>query len=235
MAFSWKCPFCGHHSVIEWEKQAETFKSSFNFNNKYNEQIILTKVIACPNPDCREYSISVSLHNAKWNKQSGWVTENAKHIWQLIPESIAKPFPGYIPEPLIRDYNEACLIMTKSPKASATLSRRCLQGMIRDFWGITGKRNLYEEIDAINDKVDATTFDAIDCLRQMGNIGAHMEKDINLIVDVDPNEAKLLIELIETLFKEWYVRKHEREVNMNKIKVATTQKKEDKTNPESSE
>lgn len=44
-----------------------------------------------------------------------------------------------------------------------------------------------------------------------------MEEDINLIVDVEPNEAKLLIELIETLIKEWYVNKHEREERLNKL------------------
>ena len=37
-----------------------------------------------------------------------------------------------------------------------------------------------------------------------------MEKDANLIIDIDPDEARFLIELIETLIKEWYVEKHER-------------------------
>ena len=31
-------------------------------------------------------------------------------------------------------------------------------------------------------------WQAIDAVRSIGNIGAHMEKDINLIVDVDPEE-----------------------------------------------
>lgn len=44
-----------------------------------------------------------------------------------------------------------------------------------------------------------------------------MEKDINLIVDVDPNEAGLLIELIETLITEWYVNRFEREQRMASI------------------
>lgn len=37
-----------------------------------------------------------------------------------------------------------------------------------------------------------------------------MEKDVNLIIDIDPGEARLLIELIESLIKEWYIDKHER-------------------------
>ena len=47
------------------------------------------------------------------------------------------------------------------------------------------------------------TWAAIDAVRRVGNIGAHMEHDINVIVDVEPREAELLIGLVETLFREW--------------------------------
>jgi len=148
----------------------------------------------------------------------------ALYSWSLIPESEAKPFPDYILQQLRDDYREACLIRTKSPKASATLSRRCLQGVIRDFWGIT-KNRLIDEIDALKSKIDATTWSAIDSVRQVGNIGAHMEKDVNLVVDVDPEEAGLLIWLIETLFEEWYVGRHERETKMKALIKLAEQKK----------
>ena len=41
-------------------------------------------------------------------------------------------------------------------------------------------------------------------------IGAHMEKDTDLIVDIDPGEAEKLIKLIELLMKEWYINREER-------------------------
>ncbi len=94
--------------------------------------------------------------------------------------------------------------------------RRCLQGMIRDFWKIS-KARLVDEIDAIKDKVDAETWDAIDAVRKIGNIGAHMEKDINVIVDVDPEEAQLLIGLIELLIKDWYIARHQRQQHLKAI------------------
>jgi Domain of unknown function (DUF4145) len=134
-----------------------------------------------------------------------------------------KILPDYVPAPIVADYKEACLIADLSPKASATLSRRCLQGMIRDFWGIS-KARLVDEIDAIKDKVDDLAWNAIDGLRKMGNIGAHMEKDINVIVDVDPDEAKLLIGLIETLVDDWYVMRHERKSRMEKLVDAVKSK-----------
>jgi hypothetical protein len=91
-----------------------------------------------------------------------------------------------------------------------------LQGIIRDFWGIK-KSRLIDEIAALEEKVDARTWQAIDSVRHVGNIGAHMEKDVDLIIDVDPEEAALLIWLIETLFEEWYVERHEKELKMQKI------------------
>lgn len=39
-----------------------------------------------------------------------------------------------------------------------------------------------------------------------------MEKDINLIVDIDPDEAQKLIKLIEHLLDQWYINRHEQEL-----------------------
>jgi len=66
-------------------------------------------------------------------------------------------------------------------------------------------------------------------VRSIGNIGAHMEKDINLIVDVEPNEADLLVRLIEVLLDEWYIRRHEREDHMQKVIAAAKAKDVQKT------
>lgn len=146
--------------------------------------------------------------------------------WQLIPESKVKSFPDYIPQQIRTDYEEAYLIKDLSPKASATLSRRCLQGMIRDFWGIS-KRTLNDEIDALEEKIDSSTLQAIHALREIGNIGAHMkkEKGTEEILDVARGEAEALIGLIEILFKEWYIAKHEREEQLEKLVAMADGKK----------
>jgi len=146
------------------------------------------------------------------------VVDDEIYSWSLVPQSCAKPWPDYIPKPIVSDYNEACLISKLSPKASATLSRRCLQGMIRDYWKVSAPK-LATEIDKIKDKVDSDTWDAIDAVRKVGNIGAHMEKDIGLIIDVEPEEAELLIGLIETLIKEWYITREERKKRIAAIKT----------------
>jgi hypothetical protein len=88
--------------------------------------------------------------------------------------------------------------------------------MIRDFWGIS-KPKLGQEIHELQGKVDSDVWSAIDALRKVGNVGAHMEADINVIVDVDDDEAAKLIWLIELLMKEWYVVRHERQKRVREV------------------
>lgn len=158
-------------------------------------------------PSCNKFSISAT----------GVGTDVNELAINIIPSSLAKQFPDYVPQSIRKDYEEACQIVNLSPKASATLSRRCLQGMIRDYWQITNKKSLYDEIEAINDKVDPQVKKVLNGVRQIGNIGAHMEKDINLIVDIDPNEAEKLIKLIEYLIEQWYIKRNETEELLNSI------------------
>ena len=115
-----------------------------------------------------------------------------------------------IPKAIRDDYEEAYSIVNLSPKASATLSRRCLQGMIRDFWNIK-KSKLADAINELQNKVTSSQWKAIDSVRKIGNIGAHMESDINTIVEVDSGEAEKLLKLIELLIDKWYITRHDEE------------------------
>ncbi|HEY5805391.1 MAG TPA: DUF4145 domain-containing protein [Lysobacter sp.] len=176
----------------------------------------------CPNPECQKLTLTAALHvrvTRGTSNELGALVER----WDLIPSSSARSFPTYIPAAILADYREACLIRNLSPKASATLSRRCLQGIIRDFWLVKPGR-LVDEIGQIKDKVDPLTWDAIDSLRRIGNIGAHMEKDIDLIVEVDPQEADLLIGLVETLLRDWYITREERKARMAALIAAAASK-----------
>jgi hypothetical protein len=219
--FSWNCPYCNQTATIT-ENNTDTNKHDFNSGNKDGNLALVTTVIVCPNPQCREYQIITTLFKTKDTPRE-FVLIDAVQEWILKPKSGARPFPPYIPPPILHDYREACLIVSDSPKASATLSRRCLQGMIRDFWKITGK-TLALEIIELQGKIDATTWAAIDAVRKVGNIGAHMEKDIDLIVEVEPDEAKQLIGLIEFLLRDWYVGRHEREEQMQRVIALGTAK-----------
>jgi len=224
MKKSWRYPFCGHNAIVHngVEGTVSEFQHLFLHRNKFGDQYIQGTVVVCPNEQCREYEFVLSLGNLKFDRAGNHEYTQTRN-WRLIPDSTAKVYPSYIPKPLLDDYREACQIRDLSPKASATLSRRCLQGMIRDFWGVS-KQRLVDEIDAIQDKLDVGVWEAIDAVRRVGNIGAHMEQDISFIIDVEPDEAQLLIGLVETLVEEWYVARHERQERMEKVKALAVTK-----------
>lgn len=173
---------------------------------------IIAEYILCPSCD----KISVIIHNPYQN-----------YTIPIFPKCVRKNFPDYIPKQIRQDYEEACMIAEISPKASATLSRRCVQGMIRDFWGIT-KNNLCNEIDEVakDPTISELQRKALHALRNIGNIGAHPERDIELIVDVEPNEAKLMISLIEFFVHNWYIKRHDEEEMMEEIINVAEQKKQ---------
>lgn len=189
---------------------------------------MLTEFVVCPNPKCKKFTLTVSLYEADAPAPTyNWRLTKHIRTWTLIPGSRAQSFPNYIPKAILDDYNEACLIRDLSPKASATLSRRCLQGVIRDFWKVKPGR-LVDEIAAIKDRVDPLTWQAIEAVRKVGNIGAHMESDINVIVDVDPQEADLLIGLIEVLLKDWYITTETRKAHLSSLVQLAAEKDSDK-------
>jgi hypothetical protein len=94
----------------------------------------------CANEECRNLSLGLDVGKHTGYQNSKPVLTDPIGSWQLLPASSARPQPDYIPEALRRDYEEACAIRDLSPKVSATITRRCIQGIIRDFCCITKRR-----------------------------------------------------------------------------------------------
>lgn len=217
-----QCPYCSMIMPISSETTQYRYPSftsdlgHFNtgINNQYITRDSCLKITFYKCPNCNQHTI--------FAKGIGKDIEDVN--LPIRPLSSAKQFPNYIPETIRNDYEEACSIINLSPKASATLSRRCLQGMIHDFWDIKLK-NLNQEITALKDKIPIDLWQSIDALRELGNIGAHMEKDTDVIVDIDPNEAEFLIKLIELLMKEWYINREERKQLFSNI-ISTNEEKQ---------
>ncbi|MBF4180535.1 DUF4145 domain-containing protein [Lelliottia nimipressuralis] len=220
---SWVCPHCNTAAIV---KKEEFAWCSIDLKSGDRNLTYLIKGITCPNPECMKASLDLQTSQFSYFAgQKGTITGSTR-VQRLVPSMVrerAKAYPGYIPQPILTDYQEACAIADLSPKASATLARRCLQGMIRDFWDVKAD-TLFNEIQAIEEKVDPVVWEAIDGVRKVGNIGAHMEKDINLIVDVSPEEADLLIEMIEMLLDDWYVARHEKQQKLQRIKEVAAEK-----------
>lgn len=196
MLDSFTCPYCQHLFALHTPTYTSILvNKNGHFTVPGNSSAVNIEFFICPK--CNKITI----------KSTGLGAETFFPCTPLRPNSTAKKFPDYIPKAIRNDYEEACAIVHLSPKASATLSRRCLQGMIRDFFQISGK-NLYEEINKIKSYIPEEQWAVLDGIRQIGNIGAHMEKDINLIIDIEPDEAQKLIKLIELLIQQWYIERH---------------------------
>lgn len=207
------CPFCGH--VQAFYSSHDSIQNGRDRNHitvsQENEESSFTiHTFYCNNNQCKQASVTA-------------INRTTKQQIDILPRSVIKQWPTYIPEQIRKDYEEACLIVELSPKASATLLRRCLQGMIHDYWDIHEK-NLNAEITALKGKVTPTQWKALDGLRKIGNIGAHMESDVNLIIDIDSDETKSLLKLIELLMEKWYVARHDEEELFENISAISAEK-----------
>lgn len=227
---SHKCDFCNQMFALNNSTYKEiniNFESGYIHPiNVFNQPELLRlpggcilKLYFCPNDECNKVSIFFEgrdPHNCQTEK---WI----------FPDYRVSELPSYVPQVIKNDFNEACRILELSPKASATLSRRALQSMIRDFYEVPDLRTLHAEIEFIKDKIEPEEYDALMALKSIGNIGAHSEKNINVIIDVEPEEARQLIELIELFVEEWYTKREQRRIKLERVKAISDNKESQKT------
>jgi hypothetical protein len=97
-------------------------------------------------------------------------------------------------------------VLSDSPKASAALSRRCLQHLLRDKAGVK-HGNLNKEIEEAMKSLPSHLAGAIDSVRIIGNFAAHPIKSESTgeVVDVEPGEAEWNLDTLEGLFDHYYV------------------------------
>ncbi len=127
-------------------------------------------------------------------------------VW---PKGVSRaPVPQEVPPAIVEDYKEACLVLADSPKASAALSRRCLQNLLRQAAGVK-PADLSNEIQQVLDsgKLPPGVADNIDAVRNIGNFGAHPNKSKSTgeVVDVEPHEAEWNLDVLESLFDFYFV------------------------------
>jgi hypothetical protein len=118
------------------------------------------------------------------------------------------PCPPQVSPNIAEDYKEACLVLPDSAKASAALSRRCLQNVLREKAGVK-PGNLVDEIQQVIDsgKLPSHLSESIDAIRNIGNFSAHPVKSkvTGEIVPIEPHEAEWNLDVLESLFDFYYV------------------------------
>jgi hypothetical protein len=213
-----KCPHC----LVEFHDNVEKIQTGFDFEGNYE-----INKRSCPS--CKR--VVLQLIQYKYIDLIGTPhnTFRTDIIVQLIRPK--KPnratCPLEVPSSIASDYSEACLVLEDSPKASAALSRRCLQNIIHEHLGIT-KRNLYLEIQEVIDNklFPSDVTESIDAIRHIGNFAAHPIKSTSSgeIVEVEPHEADWNLEVLEMIFDHLFVRpeivRKKKEVLNKKLKDA---------------
>jgi hypothetical protein len=225
--YLWHCPFCNTDQTVT-EKGRQVALADLTLPNADGPRRLVSIFVVCPNPRCRQFSLSASLHTLEITGNRAYTGKHLK-TWALVPPSQARSFPVALPERVIEDYRESCLTLEQSPKVAAALSRRCLSEMLRDFWRVQ-PGSLSDEFRQIKGTADPLTWEAIESVRRSGMIGARMESEGAEIQDADPGEAKLLIGLIETLIQDWYVARDERRKRLEKIRRITGEETGERVN-----
>jgi Domain of unknown function (DUF4145) len=166
--------------------------------------------------DCPEcHRMTVYLGHAKVN--TAFATALAPHQvtsdFMIRPKAPSRsPLPAVVPQRFAEDYKEACVTLADSAKASAALSRRCLQNLLRDHAGVKHS-DLFKEIQEVLDsnKLPTDLANAIDAVRVVGNFAARPIKSTNTgeIIEVEPLDAEWQLDTLEALFDFYFVRPEE--------------------------
>ncbi len=133
---------------------------------------------------------------------------NAQHYLVWPKARNRPPRPIEVPQEFAEDYNEACMVVADSPKASAALSRRCLQHLLRQVAKVKPS-DLANEIQQVIDSkmLPSQLVEEIDAVRNIGNFAAHpmKSKQTGEILPVEPEEAEWNLEVLESLFDFYFV------------------------------
>lgn len=125
-----------------------------------------------------------------------------------------------IPKNLRDDFSEASIVLKFSPKASAALSRRCLQNFIHTHLEIK-ERSLAKEIEKFieSERLPSYLLSALDAIRNIGNFAAHPLKDTNTgeIVEVEAGEADWLLDVLELVFDFYFIQPNKYEEKKMKL------------------
>ncbi len=150
-------------------------------------------------PSCKKFTILLDYEDFLGNHRAKWA----------YPKGMGRaPIPPEVPKEFSGDYKEACSVLGESEKASAALSRRCLQNLLREMAGVK-KSDLDREIQQVLDskQLPSHLADQIDAIRATGNFAAHPMKSTNTgeIIEIEPGEAIWQLDTLEGLFDFYFV------------------------------
>src|SRR5882757_780753 len=127
---------------------------------------------ACPH--CYETIIFLQIGPAVQVPNTNFRMEAIATKTMVWPQGASRPCSPEVPKTLASDFSEAVSVLPISPQASAALTRRCLQEVLRDYGGTTAK-DLVAQIQQVIDQghISASLAEQLDAVRHIGNFAAH--------------------------------------------------------------
>ncbi|HUU47108.1 MAG TPA: DUF4145 domain-containing protein [Acidobacteriota bacterium] len=236
-----KCPHCLEFFAENWRTQRlgtdekpDAMSEELDHDRElYGYQVDVTNCRACG-------QLITTLYRGQFERPGGgqWYMRPGASGRFIVPQVPSRTrFAGEIPPEFKQDYDEAAAVLPVSPQASAALSRRCLQNIIRNRAGITEK-SLYHEIEALLESRTLPSFyaDYLHRVREMGNIGAHpiTSETTAEIVRVEPDEAEICLAAVEGLFDFYFIQPllHQEQLSRLDRKIQKTKKSTASSTPE---
>jgi hypothetical protein len=207
-----RCPHCAISFSQFW---TGTYQASGSDGNKWIAHL------GCP--ECGKLVIGASTVKPFQNYERLWKPGESGFLLLYPRASSRGPVPPEVTDPYAKYYQEAALVLNDSPMASAALSRRLLQLLLRDKAGVK-KGKLEDEIEAALPSLPPYLQDLHD-IREIGNFAAHPNKNTNTgeVIDVEEGEAEWLLDILDKLFDFYFVepeRKKQREAALKAKKAA---------------
>jgi hypothetical protein len=205
-----KCPHCSIHFHENW------VEATFHRNQSPVQALLqdaklrwVYRSAICAGKDCGDVIIEIGQSVGHGLTIGGQTVGRWRQVYPIGANRGAVPTD--VPPEIAKDYVEACNVLPISAKASAALSRRCLQNMLHADGYKAG--NLAKEIDLLLNEADPRKAlphklrETVDSIRNFGNFSAHPidDKTTLQVIDVDPHEAEWCLETIEELFEHFYV------------------------------
>ena len=199
------CPHCQKHvhfikhEEVEFLDKGRYYPLSSSINGTFIFRLPIQqskhdkiKVGFSKCPSCKKAIVSVNF--GEEGIRLGYPTQGSKPVDDAVPKEIAK------------DYQESLLVLQYSSNASAALSRRCLENILKNHGFANNK--LSEKIKAAKPSLPSYIVECIDASRMIGNLAAHPNVDncSGTLLDVDREEAELIIHMLEDLFDHYYIK-----------------------------
>jgi hypothetical protein len=149
-------------------------------------------------PACDRFILLLAFH----------YSQGVETVLAFPTDPIPRPVPPEVPDPYRSDFNQAAAVIDISPQASAALSRRCLQQLLRDKAKATSW-NLGDQIDEVVEagRLPAGFAEDLDMVKSIGEFAAHPQKSEHTgeIMPVEPGEAAWSLDTLERLFELYFV------------------------------